>query len=179
MIKINNKYNVLFLLICCFFSSNTLSSTDCKALKLNDQEAIVIKVMDGDSARVKLHSGKVIDVRFFGVDTPESEWRGRWKAQPFSRKAKNLTKKLVNGKDVMIRFNGQSTYKRCVGEVFTNGTSVSLTLVSQGLAWWYEKYAPYRHDLKKAQASAKLSRLGIWSERSPTPPWLYRSKHNK
>jgi endonuclease YncB( thermonuclease family) len=64
-----------------------------------------------------------------------------------------------------------------VGEIFVNGESHSLALVTHGFAWWYSKYAPNRQDLKSAQYQAKRSKIGLWKDSDALAPWTYRWQH--
>lgn len=157
-------------------SQHSLASVDCSTLKNNDRKATVLWVSDGDSAKVRLRDGQKVDVRFFGVDTPESEWKGKWKEQAHSKKAKGFTKWLIHKKEVTIDFNGESTYGRCVGDIFLNAKSVSKTIIKNGHGWWNKQYAPKRLDLMEAQSVARLQGLGLWVDKNPTPPWEYRRK---
>lgn len=157
-------------------SQHSLASVDCSTLKNNDRKAEVLWVSDGDSAKVKLRNGQEVNVRFFGVDTPESEWKGKWKQQAHSQKAKGFTKWLIHKKEVVVDFNGEGTYGRCVGEIFVNSKSVSKAIIESGHGWWYKQYAPKRLDLMEAQSEAKAKKLGLWVDKNPTPPWEYRRK---
>lgn len=155
---------------------------DCEAQKGKTISAIPFYVSDGDTANFKTEYG-IVDVRYWGVDTPESEWPGRWPAQAYSADAKRYNQKqLGNGKDegtVTIHFTGDKTYKRCVGEVFVNGKSLSLGLIENGYGWWNAKYAPSYVELKQAQAKAMNSKKGLWSDENPETPWDYRRRHPK
>lgn len=160
------------------FSANAFSDVDCNSLAGGLVDAKVVKVKDGDTATVLLSEhGKTIDVRFFGIDTPESQWKGRWPAQRYSKQAKSYTVKKIGNRNVEIDFNGKGTWGRCVGEIFVDKSSLSLELVRNGLAWWYEFYAPSRSDLQKAQAQARSNKKGLWADSNPEAPWDYRRRH--
>lgn len=159
-------------------SSSAFAAVDCQSLVGKRHEATIIKVDDGDTATVKLQKqGTSVRVRFFGVDTPESQWADRWPEQPYSAEAKFFTIKQLNNKKVTVKFTGDKTYSRCVGEIFVNGRSHSLALVNGGYAWWYAQYSPNRSDIKRAQASAKSSRKGLWMNQNAIAPWVFRRKY--
>jgi len=165
-------------LISSLFSYSAVASIDCESLKGQTLEATVFKVADGDTATVKLKIlGSKVKVRFYGADTPESEWKGHWPEQPYSVEAKEFTVTKLNNKNVHVAFTGDGTYSRCVGEIFVNGKSHSLALINNGYAWWYSKYAPNRKDLKKAQNSAKRSKIGLWADSDVQAPWDFRKQH--
>lgn len=178
---INNKLKLIksSFSLCIFMSlsSHAISNNiDCSSLEYQPRKALVLKVLDGDTAIVRLQDGKQVSVRFYGVDTPESQWKGKWPAQPFSQEAKAFTSKLISNKNVVVDFNGQGTYGRCVGEIFIYNESVSYSLVENGLAWWYKRFSPRRADFKNAEINAKKHRVNIWSSSNPQAPWTYRAR---
>jgi endonuclease YncB( thermonuclease family) len=139
----------------------------------------VRKVSDGDSLTLDTGDGEQIEVRLYGVDCPESAWSGRWPAQPRSAEATKFTSRLVLNQPVTVRFTGEQTYGRAVGEVFVDGSSVSRELVRFGMAWWNRKHADWDHDLKRLEKQARQKKLGIWTARDPVPPWEHRRKHGR
>jgi endonuclease YncB( thermonuclease family) len=48
-------------------------------------------------------------------------------------------------------------------------------MVKNGMAWQYEKYSKSA-VLKKAQASAKSMKVGLWRDLYPVAPWEFRRK---
>ena len=138
---------------------------------------VVIQVTDGDTAKVRGSNGQTKDIRFFGVDSPEKEWPGRWPDQPFCHEASKFMSDLILNKVVMVRLNGDSTYSRDVGELFIDGKSASKELVRAGLGWWNKKYAPNYSELKKLENEARARKIGLWSTPNPEAPWHYRRRH--
>lgn len=69
-------------------------------------------------------------------------------------------------------------YGRIVGFVFSGRTNVNLEQVITGRAWVYTEYIrtcpQYAQELKKAEAEAKLNRIGLWIEPEPCTPWDWR-----
>lgn len=166
------KFSPLVLLTT-LFCYPVLAKVDCEQLQNRTYSASVIRVSDGDTATVKLKNTQEVSVRFYGVDTPESAWRGHWPKQAHSSEAKEFTNLLMN-KSVQVIFSGDETYNRCVGEIFVNNISHSLSLVEKGHAWWYSKYAQDRSDLKAAQIKAKNSKVGLWANPKHKAPWNFR-----
>jgi len=74
---------------------------------------IVIDVSDGDTATIITTEDEHFEIRFYGVDTPETKntYLG-WEAQPFSSEAKEFTKNMIDGKEVFVRLKGDVTYGR-------------------------------------------------------------------
>ena len=127
----------------------------------------VAGVVDGDTVRVQTSEGTVT-VRVWGVDCPETR-------QPFGRDAAEFTAKVCGGEVVSVRVKAKDRYGRIVGEVVTStGLNVGHELLRAGLAWWYEEYAPRDMDKKRLQFEARNGKMGLWRQRSPTPPWLWR-----
>jgi hypothetical protein len=46
--------------------------------------------------------------------------------------------------------------------------------VSNGLAWWYEQYAPNDRALKRLHINAEAKKRGLWSNLDPVAPWDFR-----
>jgi micrococcal nuclease len=116
----------------------------------------------------------LIEVRFSGIDCPESAWPGNWPAQPFSKESKELTRSLVHNKQITARLKGDVTYGRFVGEIYVDGRSLNRELVRAGLAWWNKSYEAYDLDYQRLEAVARSQRIGLWSDANSTPPWKWR-----
>ena len=147
----------------------------------------VIRIQDGDTIKMKLDFGVhvidpdgdgIIEIRFAGVDTPESEWPGKWEAQPKSQEAKDFVVQMALDKEATARLKGDRTYGRFVGEIFVDGQSLNRELVKAGLAWWNKKYEEYDYDYKRLEEAARAARVGIWEDDDPTPPWTWRRNHS-
>ena len=171
------KSTGIVLIVACFIPSLAMAKVDCEVLKGGIHSAKVIKVADGDTATVRLDSGRSVVVRFYGVDTPEKERAKKWAAQPFSEEPKTFTEERLSDRVVTVKFNGDKTYGRCVGEIFIDDRSHSLALIEGGYAWWYKRYAAKRSDLKRAQENAKANKMGLWAESDPQAPWAFRKAH--
>lgn len=140
----------------------------------------VTRVSDGDTVWLQtVDRFEWLHIRFYGVDTPESEWPDVWLSQPFSAEAKKFIVEQVLGKQVIVLVKSRDIYGRTVGEVFINGQSLSRKLLSQGLAWWNRKYVPDNLDFKHLEEEARAKKIGLWSQKDPVPPWEYRHKHKK
>ena len=55
-----------------------------------------------------------------------------------------------------------------------DGTNVNHTLVKDGWCRWYRKYAPNDLTLRQYEETAKAEKKGLWVDKDPVPPWLYR-----
>ena len=132
----------------------------------------VVGVADGDTITVLDSSNTQYKIRLAGIDAPE-------KKQAFGNVSKQSLSDLVYGKQVDVDWEKQDRYGRTVGKVFVNGTNANLVQVKRGLAWYYKKYQNElilddRLDYLHAQEAAESSKVGLWADSEPTPPWDFR-----
>ncbi len=134
-----------------------------------DFQAKVIHIADGDTITVLNRANEKIKVRLNGIDCPE-------KAQAFGNKAKQFTKDLVHGEMVTIQAYDQDKYGRTIGDVLLeDGRNLNQELVRAGYAWWYFKYSDDEH-LGRLEVEAKIAKVGLWTDKNPIPPWIYRHR---
>jgi endonuclease YncB( thermonuclease family) len=135
-------------------------------------DARVVGVTDGDTIQVLTANNRLIGVRLAFVDAPE-------KGQAFGNVSKRAMSELVFGHTVALRLYAAARYGRLVAQVFVDGTDAGLELLKQGLAWAYEPYLPEApQDVQVAYRQgadqARSSRLGLWQDANPEPPWEFR-----
>ncbi|RYY59172.1 MAG: thermonuclease family protein [Chitinophagaceae bacterium] len=131
-------------------------------------EGKVVGIKDGDTFIV-LDGTAQVTVRLSDIDCPE-------KNQPFGTRAKQAASDLCFGKPVtVVRKARNDRYGRLIGEVFVDKISVNKEMVRQGLAWQFTRYSK-DPVYKQLEQSARDRKVGIWSEKSPTPPWMWRKK---
>lgn len=142
----------------------------CTTVSLGaDFQAKVIHITDGDSITVLNDNHQEIKIRLNGIDCPET-------GQAFGNKAKDFTKDLVVGKMVTIQSHGQDRYGRTIGDVvLEDGRNLSQELVKAGYAWWFFKYSD-DEQLGILEVKAKIGKLGLWVDKNPIPPWIYRHR---
>lgn len=131
-------------------------------------EGKVVEIADGDTITV-LQDRKQVKIRLYGIDTPE-------KGQAFGRAAKKYTSALVARKHVKVFSYDKDRYGRTVGVVLVDDVNVNQSLIVAGLAWQYRKYckASFCDGWLRLEGQAKGSKVGLWSDADPTPPWQYR-----
>jgi len=137
----------------------------------------VVHVTDGDTAVVET-GGRSLRVRFYGVDAPERANRD-WPAQPYSRAAAEFMQKLLGGRAVRVRLNGDRTHGREVGEIFVDNRSASRELLRAGLGWWNDRFAANDAELARLQREARAARRGLWRDANPVAPWAHRRTHRR
>lgn len=132
-------------------------------------DGTVTEVHDGDTITVG-----TTKVRLDSIDAPEL-------AQTFGAQSQTQLSALVLGKTVKVAYATTDRYGRVVGSVFTSGCKyINLEQVTTGAAWYYRTYqceisAAARYQFDQAEVAAQSSRKGLWSEASPTAPWVYRN----
>lgn len=131
----------------------------------------VTKVVDGDTFYINF-KGQNVSVRMIGVDTPETV-DPRRAVGCFGKKASDETKRLIEGKEVMLTKDVSETdkYQRILRYVFlplSGGENLFVNdyLVRQGFA----KTLTYPPDVKydsrflQAEKEARENLRGLWGE---------------
>ena len=128
----------------------------------------VIGVADGDTITV-LRDKQPQKIRLYGIDCPE-------KRQPFGKRAKQFTSKLVFGKLVDIEPVTVDRYGRTVAFVRVENTSVNEELIKGGLAWVYSRYCklPLCARWQSLEVEARIRKRGLWGDSNHIPPWEFR-----
>ncbi len=136
--------------------------------------AKVERIIDGDTIQVHYKSESV-RVRLWGIDTPEYR-------QPYSKAAKKYTARMVTDGTVYLEIKDWDDYGRMVATVtMADNRCLNEEILKAGLAWvhiyyckeaicnkWYgyEKQARERGD-------------GLWRDKDPVPPWVWKRKKRK
>jgi endonuclease YncB( thermonuclease family) len=137
----------------------------------------VVKVADGDTVTVLRNDKAQERVRLLGIDAPE-------KKQDFGQKAKEELTRRVAGKMVDVEYRKRDRYGRILGKIVLIHEDVNLLQVRDGLAWHYDQFAKdqFSGDATKyaeAQVKARDEKRGIWSLKTASPPWEFRSYARK
>ncbi|MTF37527.1 thermonuclease family protein [Cyanobacterium aponinum] len=131
----------------------------------------VIEVNDGDTLKAKNNQGEEIKVRLACIDAPEMS-QTLW-----GEEAKKRLQKLVPvNSSVKLKVVDQDNYGRFVAEIYKGNNLINLKMVKEGKAFVYDRYL-YNCDgekYKQAQETAKKKKKGIWKEKNPQKPWIFR-----
>lgn len=136
-----------------------------------DWSGRVVWVQDGDSIII-MHGNKRKTVRLQGIDCPE-------KGQPYAKQATKAAIDLAKDRTVRVLVKELDKFGRTVASVILpDGTDLGKTLVSRGLAWRHIYYAE-DPTLKTLEAAAKKARRGLWRDKNPIPPWVWKRKQHR
>ena len=134
----------------------------------------VTKVMDGDTLQVK-KGKKLIKIRLYGVDCPE-------KGQHYGAEATKFATQLCLNKKVRVETIHTDQYGRTVGLLSAGRKMLNRELIRAGYAWVYPAYCkkqPLCTNLSKLEEKAKKKKRGLWEQKRPTAPWVWRQKKKK
>lgn len=136
----------------------------------------VISVYDGDTATILTDGNLQVKVRFNGIDAPEAK-------QDFGNRSKQNLSRMIAGKNVTAHCPKIDKYGRSVCTVFDGETDINLEQIKGGFAWHYKKYAVEQNESDReiyaeAENAAREQKLGLWSQKNPTPPWDWRNGEN-
>lgn len=146
----------------------TLAIVAAFAYRGESFDAVVVRVLDGDTVSVQGQSGDHI-LRLWGIDAPEMD-------QIWGMESKIALGTMCIGKTVHVEVKDVDRYKRRVVTIrLPDGRDVSDEMLRQGAAWWYTDYAPYDAQKKGLQNEARAGKLGLW--RLPgEAPWIHRRR---
>ena len=147
-------------------------------LSFNNVKSQELKVIDGDS--IHLNGEKI---RFSGIDTPESYYRGKRQKCVFNKievfcgywSKIVLIEKIGNNKVHCIKEDKPDQYNRILAECFVNNESLSKYLVRSGFAFAYRKYSK---KFVEDEEYAKANKLGLWQTEFEFP-WDFRKSQKK
>ena len=130
--------------------------------------APVVRVVDGDTIRVRLPAGEE-PVRYIGIDTPESVKPGS-PVECFAKRASALNRRLVGGERVRLVYDVErrDRYGRLLAYVYRarDGLFVNAELVRRGYATVSTFPPNVRHEreFRRLARQARMSGLGLWSK---------------
>ncbi len=156
-------FQTFFLIITLWFFHSAGNFANAEAIT-----GTIDSVIKGDSISI-ISKGKEVEVRLFGIDTPE-------KTQAFGQDARNFTGSMASGKEIRVTPITKDPDGRTVAMVFVNGVNLNEQIIKQGFGWVSLQYCRERFcaDWLKLQLIAKASQKGLWADAHPIPPWEYR-----
>ena len=134
-------------------------------LNLHADSYFVTKVIDGDTIEVRQEK-RNYKVRLSEIDAPEINQR-------FGTESKNFLASLILNEEIELIYTTEDRYGRIVAKIYKDNKDINRSMVRNGLAWVYDYYVEDQ-SLYNDQNLAKKNSFNIWSEASPTPPWVFR-----
>lgn len=129
----------------------------------------VITVIDGNTV-VVMSGPERYQVVLQDVDSPEP-------GQPFAQEAKLYLEKILLNKNITLELTGKDRWGNYIGMVYIHAsTDMRHELVRNGLAWVTERCT--QPELLQLQELARQSKIGLWAEQAPTPPWVFRRQQS-
>jgi micrococcal nuclease len=125
----------------------------------------VTEVLDGDTVWAEFGEGP-LRLRFAHIDAPETGQNGGAEATAW------LKGTLGSELEITVRPIELDYYGRIVAEIYHNGSWLNYWLVRVGLAWALP--GDNESQVAEAQKTAQQEGIGLWRERYPTPPWVFR-----
>lgn len=150
------------------FVQVTPEATSSVALGFEGQQALVTRVVDGDT--IQIEGGQTI--RLIGIDTPETV-DSRRPVGCFGKEASNQAKSLLSGKVVILQKDVSETdkYHRLLRYIFLpldNGQILFVNdyLVREGFAkaLTYPPDVKYNEQLRQAEREAREQKRGLWKK---------------
>lgn len=130
--------------------------------------AKVVKVIDGDTVKIKLPNGNEETVRLLLIDTPETVHPTK-DVQPFGPEASQFSKNLMptnSEVEVELGIGERDKYGRLLAYFYVDGKMVNKMLLEKGLARVAYVYPPntkYLDEFEAIQKKAQQKEVGIWS----------------
>src|SRR3954464_7953777 len=125
----------------------------------------VVRVVDGDTIKVRLDGGRTERVRYIGIDTPESV-KPNTPVQCFAKKASHYNASLVAGRAVTLRMDAEARdrYGRLLAYVYTDGRFVNRELVARGYArtMTIPPNVAHADEFARLATRAREAGLGLW-----------------
>jgi len=177
--------NINFRLIV-FFGAHFLL-TLVSPLSAETIQGKVIKVTDGDTVTIVDSNGFKYRVRLAGIDAPEKG------DQAYGENSTKSLSWLIYDKGVTVEYSKYDRYGRILGKIMVGSEGdtfclliecvreidVGLEQIRAGMAWHYKQYqneqsSEDRNFYSTAEQLARKNQLGLWSDKSPIPPWKWR-----
>lgn len=148
----------------------------------DDYAVKILRVIDGDSVKVRLPDGEEHSVRMYGIDAPET-------AQKRGGSSKQQLEHILRGRGWRLHVIDRDHYQRLVGVIYKedddsiyrnhDGTgilSANHEMVRTGWAHWYKDYGDKIGEFENLERYAKQERLGVWQDDEIIYPWDYRKR---
>lgn len=134
----------------------------------------VVGTPAGDILTVLPDGPEKIAVSLYGIMTPGRD-------QPYFKEAMQFTTDMVTGKIVDVEVVKKNQSGQPVGIVRVDGRCLNEELIRAGWAWVSRHHGdktPPRPDWLEMEKTARESKIGLWQDKNPMPPWRWRKLQN-
>lgn len=137
-------------------------------ISLQEDEATISRVVDGDTVIVTLADGTEKRIRLLLIDTPESV-HPNGEIEKFGPEASDYAKKyLSKGMKVTLERGNpeRDNYDRLLGYIWVDGVNFNQHMIEEGyarVAYVFEPNTKYIDEFVEAEKRAKKKKLNIWS----------------
>jgi micrococcal nuclease len=132
-------------------------------------DAFVVRAVDGDTVEARI-GGRLEDVRYIGVDTPETVKPGT-PVQCYGHRASDFDRRLVEHERVRLVFGVErrDVYGRLLAYAYIGHTFVNAELVRRGLARALAIPPNTLHEqlFERLQRRAARTGRGLWGDCEP------------
>lgn len=144
----------------------------CAKIDAKIYRAVIGRVIDGDTIDVRDIKGKIFRIRMAGIDAPEMDQPGGFRAAECVRA--NLYDSCSDNVCLYLSPERYDRYHRLIATVYLwNGKNLCQHLVDRGWAWAYVRYTS---RYIKDEYHARHAGRGIWGDnRPPMEPWQWRA----
>jgi micrococcal nuclease len=179
--KLKYSIVVIIFLLSLFFGNTRVSapeqtdqttqpSPEATYVPADKQEALVTKIIDGDTIDVSL-SGISERIRIIGIDSPETV-DPRKSIQCFGQESSAYLKDRLTGKTVWLESdpsqNDRDKYRRLLRYVWVDNGLVDIgkEMIEMGYTFEYTYDIPYKYQLeyKQAQKNSEEQKKGLWAD---------------
>lgn len=127
---------------------------------------LVIGISSGDTFTAVCNQKIQMKIRLADIYAPE-------KSQAFWEESKRSLTGLCLKTQAEIAMQSVDNRRRSVSRVTCNGIDVNAEQLRRGMAWVRESKAR-DGSLYAIQDRARRTKLGLWADAAPVPPWQWR-----
>jgi endonuclease YncB( thermonuclease family) len=131
----------------------------------------VIRVQDGNSLTIQA-DGRAVRVRLEGIDAPELK-------QAYGPESQRSLADLCFDKESVAEYRSKDSDGRPLVQIRCAGVDANAEQVQRGMAWVDKRHTNSASPLHFMMDQAQRSREGLWSDRSPVAPWIWRRGKNR
>lgn len=139
-----------------------------KEVVLEERQAEIVRVIDGDTVVVKTDKGEEERIRLLLIDTPESVHPTE-PEQLFGKESSDYAKEVLREGDIVKLELGnpeRDHYERLLAYIWIDDINFNQLMIEKGYArvgYVYEPNTKYLKEFEEAEIKAKNKKENIWS----------------